>query len=280
MVPVRKMLAILALSFLPLTASPVPASAYQIDCAILLCLAGGFPPSAPCTAARAEMIRRITPWPIEPPLQIWRCPMRAGFFLPNSPFADEPIPVASTAPPMPLPILNLGNRGAAHKILQVYDSSIESYLAVFANAKRVSAQGVAFLLHPTSQERMFGLKTIWRGSMRVQISDPARTIIDMIATPNAGGGIDHVADCLAAYQKTATYDADLLVRYAAQFGNGAVFKRLGFLAETDLHDAKLAADCHAQLTQGYAQLDPALPSKQLQTAWRLWVPPQWKLRAS
>ena len=25
--------------------------------------------------ARAEFIRRITPWPIEPPLQIWRCPM-------------------------------------------------------------------------------------------------------------------------------------------------------------------------------------------------------------
>jgi hypothetical protein len=25
------------------------------------------------------MIRRITPWPIEPPLQLWRCPMRAEF---------------------------------------------------------------------------------------------------------------------------------------------------------------------------------------------------------
>lgn len=148
------------------------------------------------------------------------------------------------------------------------------------NAKRVSAQGVAFLLHPTSQERMFGLKTIWRGSMRVPVSDPARTIIDMIATPDTGGGIDHVADCLAAYQKTALYDADLLVRYAGQFGNGAIFKRLGFLAETRLHDAKLAAECHARLTQGYAQLDPSVPSKQLQTAWRLWVPPQWKLRAS
>jgi hypothetical protein len=24
-------------------------------------------------------IRRITPWPIEPPLQIWNCPMRASF---------------------------------------------------------------------------------------------------------------------------------------------------------------------------------------------------------
>lgn len=50
-------------------------NAYPIDCAILLCLSGGWPASAECTAARAEFIRRITPWPIEPPLQIWRCPM-------------------------------------------------------------------------------------------------------------------------------------------------------------------------------------------------------------
>lgn len=55
--------------------TPAPAAAYQIDCAILLCLAGGFPASAECTAAKAEMIRRITPYPIEPPLQLWRCPM-------------------------------------------------------------------------------------------------------------------------------------------------------------------------------------------------------------
>lgn len=60
-------------------AAPRPAAAYQIDCAILLCLAGGWPPSAPCVAARAEFIRRITPWPIEPPLQIWRCPMGARY---------------------------------------------------------------------------------------------------------------------------------------------------------------------------------------------------------
>lgn len=52
-----------------------PAAAYPIDCAILLCLAGGFPPSAECSAAKATMIRRITPWPIEPPLQLWNCPM-------------------------------------------------------------------------------------------------------------------------------------------------------------------------------------------------------------
>ena len=55
--------------------NPVASSAYPVDCAILLCLAGGWPSSAECSHARAVFIRRITPWPIEPPLQIWRCPM-------------------------------------------------------------------------------------------------------------------------------------------------------------------------------------------------------------
>lgn len=55
------------------------AQTYQIDCAILLCLSGGWPASVPCSRARAEFIRRITPWPVEPPLQIWRCPMGASY---------------------------------------------------------------------------------------------------------------------------------------------------------------------------------------------------------
>ena len=54
---VAQMLAVTGL----LTAVPQPAAAYKIDCAILLCLAGGSPPSATCVAARAEFIRRITP---------------------------------------------------------------------------------------------------------------------------------------------------------------------------------------------------------------------------
>ena len=60
---------------------PMPgrAQTYQIDCAILLCLSGGWPASVPCARARAEFIRRITPWPVEPPLQIWRCPMGASY---------------------------------------------------------------------------------------------------------------------------------------------------------------------------------------------------------
>jgi len=56
-----------------------PAQAYPVDCAILLCLAGGWPASVECAHARTVFIRRITPWPIEPPLQIWNCPMRVSY---------------------------------------------------------------------------------------------------------------------------------------------------------------------------------------------------------
>jgi hypothetical protein len=59
--------------------STTRAQTYPIDCAILLCLAGGWPASVHCNRARAEFIRRITPWPVEPPLQIWRCPMGASY---------------------------------------------------------------------------------------------------------------------------------------------------------------------------------------------------------
>lgn len=65
------------------TAAVQPATAYPVDCAILLCLAGGWPGSAECSLARAVFIRRITPWPIEPPLQIWNCPMRVRFPKPS-----------------------------------------------------------------------------------------------------------------------------------------------------------------------------------------------------
>lgn len=148
------------------------------------------------------------------------------------------------------------------------------------SARSVSAQGSRFLLHHTSEKRLFGLKALWRGSMRVNVSDPPRTLVDMLAMPETGGGIDHVADCLSAYRKSAGYARDVLIRYAEQMGNGAVFKRLGFLADAHLGDADLAAECRARLTQGYAQLDPALPAARLQTAWRVWAPERWKQAAS
>ena len=129
-------------------------------------------------------------------------------------------------------------------------------------------------------KRFFGLKTLWRGSVKVSISDVARTLVDMLSSPETGGGIDHVAECLSAYLSGKSGDGGLLIRYADQFGNGAVFKRLGFLADTKFEDKKLAEACRARLTRGYAHLDPAMAGSNLVTAWRLWVPSRWKTGVS
>src|SRR6267378_3299726 len=146
--------------------------------------------------------------------------------------------------------------------------------------KRLIAQGAVFVLHSVKPRRLFGLKTLWRGSIKVSISDPARTLVDMLAAPEVGGGIDHVADCLSAYLGTKAADRDLLIWHAEEFKNGVIFKRLGYLAETRLHDDQLAAECRSRLTEGYARFDPVLPAKKLVTAWRLWLPSARKQAAS
>jgi len=74
-----------------LAGSAVPSHAYPVDCAILLCLAGGWPASAPCAQARAVFIQRITPWPIEPPLQIWNCPMSAALRSREAPSVNDTV---------------------------------------------------------------------------------------------------------------------------------------------------------------------------------------------
>lgn len=141
--------------------------------------------------------------------------------------------------------------------------------------KGVVVQGASFTLTRTAQAAIFGTKTLWRGQVRVLISDKHRTIVDMLADPATGGGIRHVYLCLQAYLRDPEASAETLIRYAEELGNGAVFKRLGFLVSHDPRHHTLAEACRERLTQGNAKLDPALPCRRLVKAWRLWIPVNW-----
>jgi predicted transcriptional regulator of viral defense system len=141
--------------------------------------------------------------------------------------------------------------------------------------KRQERHGTAFLLKHIDERKLFGTKIVWRHRTRVSVSDVHRTIIDMLDDPASGGGIQHSADCLAAYLRRDDRDDEKLIEYAVSLGNGAVFKRLGFLAER-LHDgAKLAHLCQRHLSGGHAKLDPAQDGRRIVPKWRLRVPQQW-----
>ena len=139
-------------------------------------------------------------------------------------------------------------------------------------ARRVEARGAVFIVRTIEESAMFGFKPVWRGRAKVNVSDPTRTILDILDTPTLGGGIRSVLDMLRSYLASKHRAPQSLIRYADQLGNKAVFKRLGYLLTTFFpNEAETIAECRKRLSAGNAKLDPKLPTARLVSAWRLWV---------
>ena len=141
--------------------------------------------------------------------------------------------------------------------------------------KRVPRHGFEFTLKHLAAEKIFGTKPVWRHHSKVPTSDVHRTIVDMLDDPSLGGGIQQVSDCLSAYLKRTDRSDQTLIEYGERLGNGAVFKRLGFLAERRPDGASLVELCRTRLTAGNAKLDPALDCSRLVSRWRLFIPSTW-----
>ncbi len=106
--------------------------------------------------------------------------------------------------------------------------------------------------------RLFGIRTAWRRSVRVRVSDPTRTLVDLLDDPSVGGGIRHVADIVDSYLSGSHRDDDLLLEYSERLGNRTVFKRLGYLIETlGLTAPDLASACRTRMSAGVTLLDPS-----------------------
>lgn len=137
--------------------------------------------------------------------------------------------------------------------------------------------GIPFRLRTVREREFFGLSTVWRGRMQVGVTDPSRTILDLMVDPALGGGLRSSTDMLRNYLVSREMrNVRQLIQYADVFGSGAAFKRLGFLLSRFApEEAEAIARCRAALTQGNAKLDPALPEERLVTAWRLWLPKGW-----
>ena len=122
----------------------------------------------------------------------------------------------------------------------------------------LDVQGLPFHLTVRDQEALFGTVSVWRGQNRVAVSDPSRTLIDVLDDPRLGGGIRTVADVLREYLQGEHRDDDQLVEYGDRLGNRAVFKRLGYLLEHSGSEAQgLVEACLARRSSGLAKLDPS-----------------------
>ncbi len=122
--------------------------------------------------------------------------------------------------------------------------------------------GTAFVLHSLDPSKHFGLVPVWRGNQRIDVTDPSRTVIDLLANPTWGGGIRQVTEMLNEYFEGDHRHDSLLVMYGDQLGIGSVFKRLGFLIEELSIDApELVERCLERRTAGVNDLDPTIDAE-------------------
>ncbi|MBD3770475.1 MAG: type IV toxin-antitoxin system AbiEi family antitoxin domain-containing protein [Rhodobacterales bacterium] len=172
----------------------------------------------------------------------------------------------------------VGGRTAA-EYWDLTEQLFNDIVVITAKSVRQKSQkrhGATFTLKHVQARKLFGTKSVWRGSAKVQVSDVQKTLVDMLDDPSIGGGIQHVADCLGEYFKRKDRNDNLLIDYCVRLGNGAVFKRLGYLSEIRGGEEELAQACRGHLSKGTAKLDPSLDCQKLVTQWQLWVPARWK----
>lgn len=145
--------------------------------------------------------------------------------------------------------------------------------------KEISLGNVDFYLKTIPSVKMSGYKGVWRGQVKVRISDPGRTIADMLDDLKLGGGIRPTSEILINYMKSKYKNLDMLIQFSEQLGNKSIFKRLGFLLEKYFPDEdETISICQKKISSGYTKLDPDIDSNRIVTRWKLRMPEYWKER--
>lgn len=144
------------------------------------------------------------------------------------------------------------------------EQSFRTILVVTARRVRhrdVVMQGIPFHVTVRAESALFGTVTVWRKQARVTVSDPSRTVIDILDDPRLGGGMRTVVDILHEYMSGDHRDDALLIEYGDRLGNRTVFKRLGYVLEQmDVDADDLIVACRKRRSSGLARLDPSVKS--------------------
>ena len=140
--------------------------------------------------------------------------------------------------------------------------------------KEIQFSHYSFRLKHIQENRLFGLKTIWRHNEKMMISDIHRTIVDFFEDPEIAGGIQHAVDCLKNYLNHDEKNLPIFSKYIEEMNNGAIYKRLGFLLEELIGpEDPIVLFCRVKLTKGLAYLDSNQKENvYLVSKWNLFVP--------
>ena len=134
-------------------------------------------------------------------------------------------------------------------------------------------QDTSFMLRVIPQDRMWGTVAVWHNQTKVLVSDPSRTLADILDEPGIGGGMRQIAEVLENYFASEYRDDGRLLDFISRLGNRTICKRLGFLVETlAIAAPQIVAYCQSHLSAGYSKLDPTVAAQgRLMRRWNLEV---------
>ena len=155
--------------------------------------------------------------------------------------------------------------------------SVTFYTSKKVKNRNPNHGGIKFKLKTISPYKLFGLKPIWIGSKKVNVSDPTKTMIDLLDDPKIVGGITIIVDFFSEYMDSEFYDLELLINYSHKMNNKTIFKRLGFLYET-VFNAKeeILLKFLNQISSGFSEFDPTVKSIFNNNKWKLKTSEFWK----
>lgn len=137
---------------------------------------------------------------------------------------------------------------------------------------KAEVQRTPFRLKQRSEDLRFGTRIVWRNRGRVRVSDPSRTLVDILDDPTIGGGIRHIAHVVVEYLDGEHRDTDALIDYMERHGNRTTFKRLGYILESSDVEPSLVSQCHERISSGLSAFDPSVNRKgRISKRWNLRV---------
>lgn len=141
-------------------------------------------------------------------------------------------------------------------------NSVFVFTARMFRKKNITIQGTEFILKLVRTKKISHTKSIWIENVKVQVSDPSQTIVDVLNDPVVGGGIRHVSDIVRNYFNSEYRNDMELLNYTEENNNRTVYKRLGYILEIlNIEAPEIIKECHKNISSGYSVLDPAIKTK-------------------
>lgn len=140
----------------------------------------------------------------------------------------------------------------------------ETFVVTSAGARARSRSVLGAKLHivRVPRGRISGFANVWRGAVRVPVSDRERTIADALNSPDWIGGVRHLVEMLATYRGSEQFNASKLLARMAELDKGAGYKRLGFIYEQLFGpDDVIVPQCLDRRSAGVIKLDPGIGAR-------------------